>query len=694
MAIINFPVLYVPNPTQGKPLFFGKIFVGTEDLDPEIPGNQKQLSIVQEDGTIVPVLQPFILSAGGVPQYNGATVRLSVEGNYSLKILDKNNAQTYYIHNVFEGQPVTVEDQINDLSQAYEFKTVAEYKNSTISFPIGKIIKTLEFSIGRGGGGKYVVIAGTGTANNMNIVANNNTGQSIDLVIGMFLYPAQFGSGQGGADDTGIINHVWTIASAGATIKYPKGQVPITNLVHPFKQLYHEGTGTSSGRSPDDTSGTTLRAIGATNSYMIYMPPPNPLNPAENCRFSSFKDMSCFGNGTLTGLDDDATNNFIKINNQGTNFENFTVRWIKVGIEVNTNTGQKWERMTITCSAISVLFKYDPLTPFNALEISFSTASTYKDISINTSRLNVNAVGWYIDATCAYAQNTLINIDIEACYTGMIVEGRVASKDAVSGSTIAIGAGGFGGAGNNHIGCWFEANNFDVQVVYDAGFNEPAIQWNSLTRTGFLIHGQKSSSWVQGYNSIQAIMPDLLEQGEGSIGDFGAPFTPNQYVISGPKINTPEIKSLIHSRIPLQATDRLTINANSSFEFDAFVQQTPFSTSPLNICNVWLGNSTQSATLEVTAVGTDVAKQHHMTKATYLITNTDDVIASGLVNEIHSGAAQSFHVQGVRTAPNVLGIFVWKDVTVGNVTHTTFNFKLTIGGSNGGGNGAFIQPLI
>ena len=48
MSIINFPVLYVPDPTQGRPLFYGQIFVGEPDLDPEIPANQKQLSIVQE----------------------------------------------------------------------------------------------------------------------------------------------------------------------------------------------------------------------------------------------------------------------------------------------------------------------------------------------------------------------------------------------------------------------------------------------------------------------------------------------------------------------------------------------------------------------------------------------------------------------------------------------------------------------
>lgn len=101
MAIIDLPILYVPDPTKGKPLAFGQILVGEPDLDPEVVVNQKQLSILQEDGTKVDVGQPFILSAGGVPVYNGSTVRLSVDGNYSLKILSSGGDQEYYIENIF-----------------------------------------------------------------------------------------------------------------------------------------------------------------------------------------------------------------------------------------------------------------------------------------------------------------------------------------------------------------------------------------------------------------------------------------------------------------------------------------------------------------------------------------------------------------------------------------------------------------
>ena len=136
MAIIDFPILYVPDPTKGKPLFYGQIFVGNPDTDPEQPTNQKQLNIVQEDGTKVPVDQPFILSAGGVPVYNGSPVRLDVDGNYSIKILNRLGAQAYYIENIFEGEPVTEEELPQYVSA--EFSTVNDMVNGS-SINLGNV---------------------------------------------------------------------------------------------------------------------------------------------------------------------------------------------------------------------------------------------------------------------------------------------------------------------------------------------------------------------------------------------------------------------------------------------------------------------------------------------------------------------------------------------------------------------------
>lgn len=106
-TVIDWLILYVPDPLIGKPLFNGDIYVGQPDFDPEIVSNQKQLYVVQEDNTQIAVPQPFQLSSGGVPTYNGSAVRLAVEGNYSIKILSKQGVQKYYFPNVLEGAPVT-----------------------------------------------------------------------------------------------------------------------------------------------------------------------------------------------------------------------------------------------------------------------------------------------------------------------------------------------------------------------------------------------------------------------------------------------------------------------------------------------------------------------------------------------------------------------------------------------------------
>jgi hypothetical protein len=45
------PADYYPSFTQGRPIFNGSIYVGEPDTDPEIPANQKQVTIRQEDGT-------------------------------------------------------------------------------------------------------------------------------------------------------------------------------------------------------------------------------------------------------------------------------------------------------------------------------------------------------------------------------------------------------------------------------------------------------------------------------------------------------------------------------------------------------------------------------------------------------------------------------------------------------------------
>jgi len=80
-----------------------------------------------------------------------------------------------------------VADLINDLSQAYEFSTVALYKAFTTAFPVGKTIKLLDR------GAEFTVIAGTGTANGRAIIASTSVNQSIDLIVNDEVIISHFG---------------------------------------------------------------------------------------------------------------------------------------------------------------------------------------------------------------------------------------------------------------------------------------------------------------------------------------------------------------------------------------------------------------------------------------------------------------------------------------------------------------------
>ena len=100
MALVELPYKYYPLFASGKPVFNGSIYVGEPFLDPEIPANQKTVTLIQEDGSTVATAQPISTSAGGVPTYNGSPVQLEVDGDYSLKVLNSQGSQVYYAANI------------------------------------------------------------------------------------------------------------------------------------------------------------------------------------------------------------------------------------------------------------------------------------------------------------------------------------------------------------------------------------------------------------------------------------------------------------------------------------------------------------------------------------------------------------------------------------------------------------------
>lgn len=100
---------YVPSPFAGRPVANGYIYIGIVDTDPEIVANQQQAYVQEEDGNVVAVAQPIRTNAGGVPQYNNSPVTILTENNYSVKVLDKNQSQVYYIPSTSTTYDIAIE---------------------------------------------------------------------------------------------------------------------------------------------------------------------------------------------------------------------------------------------------------------------------------------------------------------------------------------------------------------------------------------------------------------------------------------------------------------------------------------------------------------------------------------------------------------------------------------------------------
>jgi len=104
LGLVNLNIEYYPDPTVGRPVFNGSIYVGVVNLDPVIEANRVTVYIRQEGAADVPILpsaQPLTTGGGGVILYNGSPAKLLVDGNYSLKVLNNAGTQVYYISNAF-----------------------------------------------------------------------------------------------------------------------------------------------------------------------------------------------------------------------------------------------------------------------------------------------------------------------------------------------------------------------------------------------------------------------------------------------------------------------------------------------------------------------------------------------------------------------------------------------------------------
>lgn len=143
-TIVRLGPEYFPDPTRGRPISSGSLYVGIIDLDPEIIANQKQLSILQENGTTIEVPQPITTGAGGIPLYNGSPVTVLVDGSYSLKLLDSSESQVYYV------PKNAIIDSLSSIENISDLRLITEEPEN------GDVIPILGYySPGDGGGGAF-----------------------------------------------------------------------------------------------------------------------------------------------------------------------------------------------------------------------------------------------------------------------------------------------------------------------------------------------------------------------------------------------------------------------------------------------------------------------------------------------------------------------------------------------------------
>jgi hypothetical protein len=160
---------YFANPTSSKSIANGRIYVGKPDLDPVITANQKQISVLQENGTIVAISQPISTSMGGVPVYNGSPVTILVDGAYSIAVYSSSGSQIYYI------SQNDIIESLNSIDSVSALKAIAYT-------PIANQVIYLDgyYAIGDGGGGQmYWDATSTETDNGGTIfkVAGIDTGR-------------------------------------------------------------------------------------------------------------------------------------------------------------------------------------------------------------------------------------------------------------------------------------------------------------------------------------------------------------------------------------------------------------------------------------------------------------------------------------------------------------------------------------
>lgn len=144
------PILYTADPETGKPVKGAQWYIGLPGRDPVANGaNKKIVYALQEDGSAIPLQQPVLCGAGGIPMYNGSPVGLATSGSYSLKILDSNGGQVYYFPQVdgfdFQGFSGVIAEEAQTVTGGNQTLVYKKIEATTASFYISQDDLGVEF---------------------------------------------------------------------------------------------------------------------------------------------------------------------------------------------------------------------------------------------------------------------------------------------------------------------------------------------------------------------------------------------------------------------------------------------------------------------------------------------------------------------------------------------------------------------
>ncbi len=156
----------------GAPLVSGYIYIGQPGTDPQVTDNQKTVTFEDSQGNEFEASQPLRTNSDGRVQYNGKAIIATVDGDYSLLILDSSQTQ------INGGWTPTVSGDSSsdvDTENLREYRlTLAEVKQVDVSQgqTIGNVGNT---SADDGGGVDWLVVSNTGESeDNVDLIDFDN----------------------------------------------------------------------------------------------------------------------------------------------------------------------------------------------------------------------------------------------------------------------------------------------------------------------------------------------------------------------------------------------------------------------------------------------------------------------------------------------------------------------------------------